>query len=512
MSGTVANGSGPFNARAPSVPNDQSQSGGRSAGAAEGGQEQRHESDEGDRDQGGEAAQTPLTLQVPAPRSWDAPVLHRGRHVGHRSERLWAFQRQGTVDAEGPVPVGRPESDHARGSIAPVSAIGRPPRIEIPRWVQLVGLPLLLVFAWILLSAAGHVVFLFLIAALIALLLDPIVRALQRARLPRGLSVAIVFLSFAAALGLVIVAVATAVVGETKTAANRFNDYFTHRVDSSGQTAADRDVDRLQVWLNEHHLKSLKVQKRGHDLVRQVQQRDIGKNTNRIVSFVEGAAVSIGKTLFSVVLLVVISIYMLLDMQKLGRVIDRRFPPRPGEQPLLRSIEHALASYVRGQAALSLIIGASAGLGLWVLAATGLLPGGEQYALLFGAWVALTEVIPYLGPWLGAAPPFIYALVVDPISALWVALLFLGIQQIEGHVVVPNVMGNALRLHPLLVIYGLAAGAEFYGLAGALTALPLLAVGRAVWEFFADRIDLEPWQGEPVPVEVELAPPRSLKS
>ena len=60
-------------------------------------------------------------------------------------------------------------------------------------------------------------------------------------------------------------------------------------------------------------------------------------------------------------LLVVISIYMLLDMQRLGRAIDRRYPPRPGEQPLLRSMEHALASYVRGQAALSLIIGVSAG-------------------------------------------------------------------------------------------------------------------------------------------------------
>ena len=161
---------------------------------------------------------------------------------------------------------------------------------------------------------------------------------------------------------------------------------------------------------------------------------------------------------------------------------------------------------MRGQAALSLIIGVSAGVGLvGARRRRGCCRTAQQYALLFGAWVAVTEVIPYLGPWLGAAPPFIYALVVHPISALWVALLFLGIQQIEGHVVVPKVMGNALRLHPLLVIFGLAAGAELYGLAGALTALPLLAVGRAIWEFFADRIELEPWQGEPVPVEVELA-------
>jgi predicted PurR-regulated permease PerM len=171
-------------------------------------------------------------------------------------------------------------------------------------------------------------------------------------------------------------------------------------------------------------------------------------------------------------------------------------------------------SYVRGQAALSIIIGASSGIGLWLFGALGLLPHGQQYALLFGAWVATTEVIPYLGPWLGAAPPFVYALVVHPLSALWVALLFLGIQQIEGHIVVPNIMGSALRLHPLLVIFGLAAGAELYGLPGALTALPLLAVARAIWEFFADRITFEPWQGKPLPVEVELVEvdePRTLR-
>jgi putative heme transporter len=388
-------------------------------------------------------------------------------------------------------------------------------RLVVPRWIQLVGLPLLLVLAWLIASAAAHVVFLFVVAALIALLLDPLVRGLQRVRLPRGLSVAIVYLSFAAALGLVILAVTTAVVGETKTAANRFNAYFTHPHGASGQTSADRDVDRFQTWLNTHRLKAVKIQQRGHKLVRQIRQRDVGKYTNKIVTFVEGAAVSIGKTLFSVVLLFVVSIYMLLDMQRLGGAINRRFPPRPGEQPLLTSIERSLASYVRGQAALSLIIGASAGIGLWVLGALGLLPHGQQYALLFGAWVAVTEVIPYLGPWLGAVPAVAYALVVHPLSALWVVLLFLGIHQIEGHVVVPNVMGSALRLHPLLVIFGLAAGAELYGLPGALTALPLLAVARAIWEFFADRVTLQKWseeeEEEDEPGPVELLEPRTLK-
>ena len=92
-----------------------------------------------------------------------------------------------------------------------------------------------------------------------------------------------------------------------------------------------------------------------------------------------------------------------------------------------------------------------------------------------------------------------------PISAIWVALLFLFIHQIEGHVVVPNVMGSALRLHPLLVIFGLLAGGEIYGLPGIFVALPLLAVVRAVWEFFSDRIELESWdEGGKLPAEVQL--------
>jgi predicted PurR-regulated permease PerM len=202
----------------------------------------------------------------------------------------------------------------------------------------------------------------------------------------------------------------------------------------------------------------------------------------------------------------VISIYMLLDMPRFGRFIDRRFPPEGGESLLLR-VERALVAYVRGQLLLSLIIGTSAGVGIYLLGFLGWMPNGEKYALLFGAWVAVTEVIPYVGPWLGAIPPFMYALVVHPVSALWIAILFLVIHQIEGHVVVPNVMGSALQLHPLLVIFGLLVGTEIYGLPGALMSLPLLATIRATWEFFGDRVVLEPWREAPVPVEIEVVEP-----
>jgi predicted PurR-regulated permease PerM len=384
-------------------------------------------------------------------------------------------------------------------------------KIQIPRWIQLVGLPILLLFLWVVAGAARHVVFLFLVAALIAFLLNPIVRGLTRVWIPRGFGVAIVYLSFVAIVIAAAIAIGTVVVSQTKSSASRVNDYFTVTHGQANRTHADRDVDRFQHWLNTHRLGSLKVRKKGHELVRKIQKKDVSKYTGKVISFVEGAAIGTLKFLFSLVLVVVVSIYILLDMPRLRRVVDRRFPPHESSPSLLPRIEQALASYVRGQVLLSLIIGTSAGLGMWLLGTFGRVPGADRYAVLFGAWVAITELIPYLGPWLGAIPPLIYALVVHPISAIWVALLFLGIHQVEGHVVVPNVMGSALRLHPLLVIFGLLAGGEIYGLPGALVALPLLAALRAIWEFFGERVELERWQGAgPVPVEVDVESARPV--
>jgi predicted PurR-regulated permease PerM len=137
----------------------------------------------------------------------------------------------------------------------------------------------------------------------------------------------------------------------------------------------------------------------------------------------------------------------------------------------------------------------------------GLMPHGGRYAAAFGAWAGITELIPYIGPWLGAAPPVVYALVQKPLAAVWVVLLFLAIQQLEGHLVVPKVMGHSLRLHPLLVIFGLLAGGEIYGFPGILVALPLLAAGRAAWEFFAERVELARWEPVDDPLEVVVPPP-----
>jgi predicted PurR-regulated permease PerM len=386
---------------------------------------------------------------------------------------------------------------------------GRATTIQIPRWIQLVGLPLLLLLAWFVAGAVRQVVFLFLVAALIALLLNPLVRGLGRIWIPRGFAVAIVYMSFAAVMVIALVAVATVVVDQTRAASDRVEAYLTEEHGQTGRTDAERDLDRFQVWLDDHGLKRIQVREQGQDFLDGIDAADIQKYSREVIDFAEGAAVSVFQLLFSLFLIVVISIYMLLDMHRLTRAVDRRFPPEPGAPALVARMEAALAGYVKGQALLSLIIGTSAGLGLWLLGLLGWVPGIDRYAVILGVWVGLTELIPYLGPWLGAIPAFVFALVVDPISAIWVTLLFLAIHQIEGHIVVPNVMGSALRLHPLLVIFGLLAGAEIYGLPGALIALPLLATARASWEFFSERIRFESWRDGGVPevdVELERAP------
>jgi predicted PurR-regulated permease PerM len=382
-------------------------------------------------------------------------------------------------------------------------------QILIPRWIQLVGLPVLLLFLWVVAGAVKHVLFLFIVAMLIALFFDPIVRLFLHARLPRGFAVAAVYVVMVLAVIASLAGAGTVIVTQSKRAANTFDDYFTKLHAPLKQTDADRDVDRLQHWLNTHGLSALHIKKRGHDLVKQIRQKNVGKYTHKIVTFLEGAAISVGRLVFDLVLILVISIYMLLGLPKLAGAIDRRFPPQPGSQPLIGRMSHAVVGYVKGQLLVSLIIGTSVGVGMWVLGVTGLAPGANHYALLFGAFAAITELIPYLGPILGAVPPVAYAIVVHPLSAVWVVILFLFIHQIEGHVVVPNVMGSALRLHPLLIIFGLLAGAEIYGFPGILVALPFLAACRAAWEFFAERVALEPWQAGGaglVPVEVEIEP------
>ena len=126
---------------------------------------------------------------------------------------------------------------------------------------------------------------------------------------------------------------------------------------------------------------------------------------------------------------------------------------------------------------------------------------------MFGAFFGFAELIPYVGPAIGAAPPVLIALFSDnPLDALWLTIMFTALQQIEGHIVAPTVFSQALRINPLLVIFALLMGGRLYGFAGAFLALPLAAVVRESVVYFREHLVLEPW-GTPSAAELGRGPP-----
>ena len=111
-------------------------------------------------------------------------------------------------------------------------------------------------------------------------------------------------------------------------------------------------------------------------------------------------------------------------------------------------------------------------------------PSGSKYAVAFGAWAGLTEVIPYLGPVLGAMPPVIVALLHSPLTAVWVIIAYVGIQEVEGHIAAPLIMGTRFRVHPLVVIFAVLVGNQLHGIVGMFIAVPLIPLARETWVFF----------------------------
>ena len=254
----------------------------------------------------------PSAVRTPrAPRGWRGEADHRRRTVATVARRV---SNEPALGAGAPAER-RPAVRWPRD--APGGA-----KILIPRWIQLVGLPLLLLFVWVVAGAVKHVVFLFLVALADRALLRPDRQGRSAAsrRLPRGFAVAIVYLvTVARRHGCADRAPGPSSSTQSKTAANRFDDYFT-KVDATDRPDRRRPRRRPAPALAEHARpqRSIHVQKRGHDLVEQIRDKDVGKYTNKLVNFLEGAAISVGQLLFDLVLILVVSIYMLLGHAEAG--------------------------------------------------------------------------------------------------------------------------------------------------------------------------------------------------
>lgn len=170
--------------------------------------------------------------------------------------------------------------------------------------------------------------------------------------------------------------------------------------------------------------------------------------------------------------------YILKDFDLLERTVVAYLPRtrRKSIVVLLKEIDNALGNYVRGQFLVCLIIGVFAYIGYMII--------GMPYALLLASVVAVFNVVPYLGPFLGAAPAVIMASTVSLKMLLLVVVVNTVCQILESNVISPQVVGKRLHLHPVLIIFSLLVGGEIAGIVGLILAVPFLAIIKVILAHF----------------------------
>ena len=374
-----------------------------------------------------------------------------------------------------------------------------PPRVVVPRWIQAVLLPLALIGLYELARASGPVLPIVIIAAIVALVLNPMVRRLSR-RMPRGLAILCAYLIVLLGFAALAVVLLNPVINELT--------HFANNVPSLTRHAND-ELNSIQRFFNRHGIQ-IHIRHQGQTAL-QTLQHAVLKRSNSIISFSQTVLSTLLNLSVDGILTLVLSIYLLAYAGPIGDLSRRIMPPGNGtpEDDYPRLIQRAVGSYIRGQLLFTLIMGASAALVMEIFGLTGLFPDGSRFALFFGAFYGLMEFIPYVGPIVGPIPAILAALFTHPISALWVLLAFVSLQQLEGHLVAPQLFRISLRINPILVILALLVGYQIWGIAGALVALPIATVVRQTVLYLRAHLVLEPWTRLPLsdPHPAPVTPP-----
>jgi predicted PurR-regulated permease PerM len=221
--------------------------------------------------------------------------------------------------------------------------------------------------------------------------------------------------------------------------------------------------------------------------------------TNRFTEYLDTVVSTIGSnfmniisTVTSIVVIIIlipfVLYYMLKDGNKLSDKVLKLVPKkheREGKK-VLSDMDDALSSYIQGQVIVSFCVG--------VLVYIGYLIIGLDYSLVISILTMLTNVIPFVGPFISSVPAVIVGFLQEPIMALWVIIVILVVQQIEGNLISPQVMGRKLDIHPLTIILLLVAAGQFAGFLGLLLAVPAYAIAKVifihVYRFIKLRTDL----------------------
>ncbi|WP_157062147.1 AI-2E family transporter [Alicyclobacillus ferrooxydans] len=297
----------------------------------------------------------------------------------------------------------------------------------------------------------------FLISLVIAYALQPIVELLVRRRVPRGMAIMIIYLAFVL---LVAVAVLQAIPAVTRQFVQLTQHFPTL-------------VQQVDHWIGvvSSHKKYLP------DAVRKGVESALTKAEQGLAGSVSNLFAMLTSTVSAIFVIFVVPFlvfYMLKDGRAIGRGVLRAIPARyrPDVKTLLLTVDETLGTYVRSQLLVMLVVG--------VLTYAGFLVIRLPYALLFASFLAVVDMIPYIGPFIGALPALIMGLSISPQMALKVLIVNIVVQQLEGNLISPQIMGKTLHMHPMAIVAALLIGGEVGGILGLVCAVPILAVLKVV--------------------------------
>lgn len=338
-------------------------------------------------------------------------------------------------------------------------------------WVRAAVFLLIAYLAYRLAGQIHTVIVDFLVAFLIAYLANPVLDWLQRGRVARGLGVFFVVLLFFglfALVGLLLVTVS----GQLIMLFNRLPE----QIGTLGEI-----LDRMTAWLTNLGVGGLTDAREQIIQGAQNYATNLGDN---LVPLLRDALTSTG-TLFNsvlqiggvvgqVALILLLSIYLMVDYSRVNTTLLTIFP-RPWQPRVLEFsglVGTAVGGYVRGQLLIAVFIGVFVWLGLTIIG----VPSAAAIGFIAGAF----NIVPYLGPIIGATPALLLALTMPNVllTMVFVVLVFVAANQIEGNFLSPYILSRTTDLHPVTVLVAILVGVSLLGFVGALLAVPLVALGK----------------------------------
>ena len=307
----------------------------------------------------------------------------------------------------------------------------------------------------------------FYLAFAIAYLGHPFVNLLESKQVPRSLAIVLLYAVFAVLVTFVVYAFLPSLNREIEHLVERLPEQ-TRRLESLS-AAIFRDMRRDWLPGGLQEVVNLAI-RRAEGLIEGLATR------------IADAVVGFLSQLVNFILAPFLAYYVLKDMDHLSKAAVSWLPTgaRRDVLELARRVNKVVGRFIRGQLIVSTIVG--------ILVACGLSLLGVRYALFLGLIAGVFDIIPYFGPILGAVPALLLALLRSPLTAVWVLLLFVAIQQFEGNVLSPKVVGDQVGLHPLAVIFSILVGGELMGIVGMLIAVPAAATVKVTASFIGEKL------------------------